>query len=595
MIFLNRLKFAVLTAIALVIVLASCEQDPTTLGSGVVGGDPFITNNAVFDVFARNKGITSVRTNKLSLYQLGVFNDPVYGNTEAQVTSQVLLSVVDPTFGDTAADSEEIPENETIDSVYLYIPFQLNPSGDADADGLADVFDIEPDNANSDSDGDGLTDSQENTNGTDPLNVDTDGDGINDNLDDDFVPAQFARNFDLDSIYGDRTMPFTLTLQRSNFFLRDLDPQTNFLEAQEYFSDQDFSAFLTEQIASVTTTFNENEILVSSVDNVDTETVDESEQFDRLAPGIRVQLDAAFFQENILDMEGSSELSTQANFNNFLRGINFTLQSAGGDALMMLFDLADANITISYSYTTEGETSNRDFVLNFLNEQISQTTGQVVAIDGNAVNTFINEEYTPEVRDAIASNDNAERIFLKGGAGSFAEINLFDDANGREIIDQIRANNWIINEANLVFYVEETAGVILPPRLYLYSLESNLPLIGFGDVASTTSSFDSYPFYDGLLDGDGSEGSERKYTIRITDYINDLILRDADNVSLGLTITPDIRIFNISSAMLDDGTEVDIPVAPTISPLGTVLFGSNVSEANAGQKLQLELFYTQTN
>ncbi|HDZ13812.1 hypothetical protein LCGC14_1130710 [marine sediment metagenome] len=594
MIFSNRLKFIAVAVIALGTLLVSCEQDLTSIGSGVVGSEPFNTDKAVFDVFATNKKIKAVRTNKLPSYQLGVFSDPVYGKTEATITSQVQLSTINPTFGDKTQArevSDGTPENETIESVILYIPFLQSPSGDTDNDGLIDSLDSDPLDPNSDTDGDGLTDNQENSKGTDPLVMDTDGDGINDDVDNEFVRDQFARDIDIDSIYGNRNAPFTLRLQRSNFFLRDLDPDTNFQEAQEYYSDQDFSAFLTEEIAVVSDSIDEKQILVPREDDPDTEDIDEGEQFDREEPGIRVELPIAFFQENILDREGSSELLNQANFNDFLRGVHFSLEPAVGEELMVLFNMRAANITISYSYTAEEETKNKSFVLNFLT-QPANASGQPGAIVGNAVNSFVNDDYAPEISEAIASDDNAERIYIKGDAGSFAEINLFDDANGKEAITQIKANNWIINEANLVFYVDEAVGADLPPRLYLYSTISELPLIGNIELLSPSNGVASYPFYDGFLE---DTGSERKYTVKITDYINDLVVRNADNATLGLTFTPDIRIFNLANAMLADGTETNLPVSATLSPLGTVLYGSNVAAANAGKKLQLEIFYTEAN
>ena len=589
MIFSNRLKFAAVAVLALGILLVSCEQDLTTIGSGVVGNDPFIADKAVFDVFAINKKVKAVRTNKLPIYQLGVFTDPVYGRTEATITSQVQLPRVAPEFGDEAAEDEATSENETVTSVVLYIPFLTNPSGgDADDDGVIDEFELNEANRtdpNSDTDGDGLTDNQEKARGSNPL--------VSDNTDDEnFVGNQFARNIDVDSIYGDREMPFTLRLQRSDFFLRDLDPASNFQEAQEYYSDQDFAPFLTDEIAVVETSIEEKDILVPREDNPDTEDVDESMQVEREDAGIRVELPVAFFQENILDKEGSSELLTQANFNDFLRGIHFSIEPAVGNDLMMLFDLKDANITISYTYTAEGETKSKDFVLNFITQQPqNQQTGQTFPVMGNAVNSFVNENYTPEIRAAITSDENAERIYIKGDAGSFAEINLFDDVNGREAIAQIKANNWIINEANLVFHVDASVGAEAPPRLYLYSTASNLPLVGRND-APTGSGLGSFPFYDGFLEGDGDN---RRYTVKITDYMNDLVVRNADNATLGLTLTPDIRISGVSSAMLADGTEADLPVSATLSPLGTVLFGSDVSPANADKKLQLEIFYTEAN
>ncbi len=600
MIFLNRLKFPALAVLALVSVLAACQQDPINLGVGVIAGEPFNTDKAVFDVFANNLKIEAVRTNKLPVYQLGVYDHPVYGKTEARITSQVRLSAQDPVFGDKTPANEETPENETVDSVYLYIPYLSNPTGDADQDGLIDSLDSDPTDPDSDSDGDGLTDNQEKSKGTDPLNPDTDGDGINDDVDNDFVKDQFSRNIDVDSIYGNRDVPFRLKLQRSTYFLRDLDPKTNFQEAQEYYSNQDFSGFVTdEMLFDDMVTISEKEILVPKQDDAATEDIDESTQFSRLAPGIRVALDKDFFQRNILDKEGSSELQNQASFNNFLRGIHFSLEPTANEDLMMLFDLRAADITISYSYTAGEDIKNKDFKLNFITQQQAIQQGQAFPIQGNAVNTFTNDDYPSEITDGIASEENAERIYLKGGSGSFAEIDLFDDAKGMSIIDQVKANNWIINEANLVFYVDKKPGVVEPPRLYLYNLETNVPLIGRSDVPVQGNSLRSYPFYGGLLEGDGSTDSELKYKIKITEYINDLVVRNAENATLGLTITPDIRIVSTSEAMIDSETgskqPIELPVAASLSPLGTVLFGSNLSGADADKKLQLEIFYTETN
>ncbi|NNE76420.1 MAG: DUF4270 domain-containing protein, partial [Pricia sp.] len=418
MTFLKRFKFSAIAVMLLIAALASCEKDPTTIGAGVVGGVPFKTDKAVFDVFAYNKKIEAVRTNKLPVYQLGTFDHPVYGQTEATVTSQVLLPNSNPIFGVNTQSQEDspneevvtqIPENETIDSVYLYIPYLTNPLGDADLDGVIDELDDVVDDPNNDNDGDGLTNNQEKTRGTDPLNVDTDGDGIEDGEDDDFVQNQFQREFDLDSIYVngkvyDRTSTASISLkvQRSNFFLRDLDPNTNFEESQEYFSTQQFAPTFVDSVLYDSAIDGEVSISTEQIplkrrDDITTEDVDESTELTYLAPGIRVALDAGFFQRNILDKEGSSELSSQANFNNFLRGLHFSL-TPNTDEVMFLFDLKAANITISYSYdsadsdgvvTEQGKQS--DFSLSFIRQPLN-SQGQITgAILNNAVNTFINE------------------------------------------------------------------------------------------------------------------------------------------------------------------------------------------------------------
>ncbi|MEO0526806.1 MAG: DUF4270 family protein [Bacteroidota bacterium] len=613
--FLNKFKLPAIAGIFLVTCFFSCEEELTTLGEGVINGEPFVTDRAVFDVFAFNKGIQAVQTNKLPLYQLGTFNDPIYGSTEAQITAQVQLSVTEPTFGvfsqsdEDSGDNNAIQENETVTGVFLYIPYQTNDN-DSDADGVDDELDDDPLDPNSDSDGDGIVDGQENVNGTNPLDADTDGDGINDGEDDFTFGQRFARRFNLDSIYGNIEAPFNLRVSRSTFFLRDLDPNTNFEEAQEYFSTQEFSPeFTSELLFEGPVTISDEEILfVVEEDDPDTEEDEIGTISRRLRPGIRVELDRQFFQDNIIDREGTSDLLSATNFSDFFRGIHLAITS--NDILLGL-DLSenDVSIEIEYTYDTVNANDTDDTSDDTVNVQEGEATFELNLLTtnaqlpgvvfGNAVNTFINEAYPPEIANSLDVPGSASRIYLKGGAGAFAEIKLFDEGNGEEIINQIRANNWIINEANLVFFVDrntlDAAGnVIEPPRIYLYNLETNTPLYltslpNFsGTNAGAFSAFVDEN-YGGILDE-----SSTRYTIRITDYINDIIIRDSTNATLGLTLTSNTEITNVAGAMLQNG-EGDIPVMSTINPLGTVLFGNNVDSSEEDLKLRLEIFFTQTN
>jgi hypothetical protein len=626
MTFFNRFKFPVLTGFLLVVAFVSCEEDLTTIGAEVIGGEPFITDKAIYDVFAYNKKIEAVRTNKLPLYQLGIFNDPVYGNTDARITSQLLLPTTRPAFGVYSQDIEDnwendglvgtIEENETVTDVFLYIPYLTNSRADIDGDGLINELDADPEDVTSDTDGDGLTDNEERLNGTDPLNEDTDGDGIDDGDDDDTIQNNFAQVVDLDSIYVnnstydvDKETSFNLKVERSTFYLRDLDPNTNFQEAQEYFSTQQFSpSFVSDILYEGEVIISNKQILVEQDDNPETEEIDESEVSKRIEPGIRVPLNKAFFQQNILDKEGGSELVSQANFKEFLRGVHLSTTTISDD-IMMLLDMKDANITISYSYdsvdtnetdiTEDDEIIQRDteFVLSMLNEF------QAGSISGNAVNTFNNDFFPLNIASAMDTGENASRIYVKGGSGTYSEIKLFadNDEDGQELINQIKANNWIINEANLVFYIDRQAlmdvgGIIEPPRLYLHNAESNAPLINLTTENSNQDAFKLFGLfqnYDGIINKSSDDKGE-KYTVRITDHINNLVTRDSTNATLGLTITPDIEFIGVNNAMFNDG-EIEIPVAPTLSPLGTILFGSQVDEADLDKKLKLEIFYTETN
>ncbi|UJH66106.1 DUF4270 domain-containing protein [Allomuricauda sp. SCSIO 65647] len=619
-------KATISTLVGIFLMMMSCEEDLTTLGEGVVGGEPFSTGKVVFDVFAYNKRVNAVQTNRLPIYQLGNFNDPVYGTRRASITSQVQLSInqntgtISNVFGDFSqavedgADDDEsnstIPENETVKEVFLYLPYQLPPESlrDSDLDGVEDPFDADPDDPNSDSDNDGVTDNAERTGGTDPLNPDTDGDGIGDADDDSTVANAFARTLSLDSIYGNRDASFRLKVERSTFFLRNLDPNTNFEEAQEYFSSQSFSPdFVDEVLFDGDVQIDNEQIVFFNEDDPDTEDVDESLTLDAsrtLNPGIRVPLDPSFFQENILDREGSSELLSQANFADFFRGIHLSLDA--NDDMMLLLDLSAANITITYEYDnyndndTFSDTSDdfieqveRDLVLNLLRN----ING---FISGNAVNTFESDDFPPQIADQLDNGDNASRIYLKGGDGAVAEVSLFDDTDADPILEDIRSKNWIINEANLVFHVDEQSlnGLIeeeRPPRIYLYNAETNLPIYNLAIENASSDSAEPLGLYlnfGGILDRENNT-----YTIRITEHINNIIVRDSANARLALTLTSNIDISQarIAEAMGANGSVVDVPVMSTVNALGTVLFGSNVQAANEEKKLKLEIFFTETN
>ncbi|WP_394974625.1 DUF4270 domain-containing protein [uncultured Croceitalea sp.] len=590
--------FSAFAGSLLMLLFISCEEELNTIGEGVVAGEPFTTGKAEFDVFAFNRNIEAVQTNRLPIYQLGTYNDPIYGKTEARITSQLRLPINQNsgallnTFGDLTQATEDIAatddvdstieENETVKEVILYLPYQLSLGS-------------------KDSDGDGLSDDEERRRGTDPFNVDTDGDGINDPEDSDTLDDSAPRTFNLDSIFGNRNESFKIKVERSTFFLRDLDPNSNFEESQEYFSNQQFSpAFTTDVLADTLITVSNEEFLFFEDDDPDTEDVDESLVVDtRLNPGIRINLDPDFFQENIIEKEGKSELLSQSNFNEFLRGLHFSIDS---DEIMLLFDLTQANLTITYEYdnfvsgedgaANTTERIERDFVLGFL-----QVAGG--AVIGNAVNTFNNDAYPVEISSELDTDENAERIFLKGGAGTFTEIQLFDEVDGSAIINQIKQNNWIINEANLVFSIDRemlaaVGGTIEPPRIYLFNAETNQPLYNqFTEVTTNEENpLGIFLNYDGIINKEGDSGVD--YTVRITEHINNLVVRDSTNARLGLSLTSNIVIPNVANAM-NTGSEVSVPIMSTVNPLGTVLFGSNVSSSNESKKLKLQIFYTEAN
>jgi hypothetical protein len=581
----------------------SCDDDFNEIGTNIIGGGNFETEKAVFEAYAFNRELTAARTDGLPIYQLGNLNNSIYGQTNATIVSQVSLSTQNPIFGrirqniedDNAADSDPltIDEKETVTKVYLNIPFFTENSAlnDSDSDGVIDRFDENPNDPNSDSDNDGVPDNVENVNGTNPLDPDTDGDGIND-LDDDDTPRDiFPRKFEIDSIYGERNATINLKVDELTFYLRDLDPSSNFETPQEYFSNAEFTGFLGTNLYNDTYQLVDEEVLLFKEDDPETEDVDESLEVEaRLSPRLRVELDTQFFQENLLDREGETILDNNLNFREFLRGIVISATSNTED-LLILFDMGSANIEVQYEYdrvNTKGTPETTDDEIETLEDSFT------LSLTGNRVNVFERDPFP------VDETQEASRIYLRGGSGNMAEIQLFDK-EGTENLEEIRQNNWLINEANLTFYVDRetldaSGGVTEPFRIYLYNLQDNTALLDYQfDLTQDQNPVRSRTTYGGILEKN-DDGTGFRYKIRLTEHINNLVRKDSTNVKLGLTVTSNINVGTLLNAKANPDENIMVPQSAIINPFGTVLFGSAVTEPeNEDKKLRLEIYYTEIN
>jgi hypothetical protein len=225
---------------------------------------------------------------------------------------------------------------------------------------------------------------------------------------------------------------------------------------------------------------------------------------------------------------------------------------------------------------------------------LTQTQTGVVGI---AVNTFDNEDYQGSILDQI-NTDNPSRLYLKGGEGTVAEINLFEGVNATEVIENIRSNNWIINEAKLVFYVDRTALDVAgqsyePPRLYMYNARNNANLINISHESYDDDSYMGvFTNFDGRIQKESGKGT--KYVIRLTDHINNIILRDSLNDPLRLEIASDVRYHEFNKALEGDDS-IKIHKYTATTPLGTVLYGNGVSQVDQDKKLRLEINYSISN
>jgi Domain of unknown function (DUF4270) len=514
-----------LAILIVIVVFASCEEDFSTIGSDIVDQN-FTTE--LFDegtVVAYSRKSLPVQTNALPAYQLGVYNDPVYGQSRVNFLSQLTLETSDPNFG----------ECVQLDSVVLYLPFFSEAT-----------------------------------------------------------TANEMTTYVLDSVFGSGEI--NISIYESNFFLRDFDPNSGFEDVQKYYSNQGqtFDMFKGDLITTIEN-FKPSDKGIVLNDSV------------TLPPGLRANLPLDIFQEKIIDMEGSNELINNNNFREFFRGLYFKVESAdGSDGSLFIFDVLDGNndpiddarVELFYKskilapdVTCENNTVEFDensFRLNF---------------NAVSVNTFEND-LTPGIASALENpniQQGEERLYIRGGDPIISIVELFgEDIDNNGVADQLeflRDQEWLINEANLIFYVDKenvVGGTAEPDRVMIYDFGNDtfladLPL----DPTNSDQPFNALSDHFGPLVR-GSDGNGDFYKIRITNHVSNLINKDSTNAPLGLVVSQNVTIFDFQDLENSQAPGIDnVPAATILSPRGTILFGNNTT--NDAKRLKLQIFYTEPN
>jgi len=585
--------------------LFSCTKEFNSIGTEILKDDSFETRVENIDVYASQKTINPFNTTNLPIYQIGEIRDNIFGSTTSSFITQIKLSQYNPAFGIATQEKENsgdpanitvIEENELVKTVYLDIPF-FNNRNDRDGDGVIDFYDVDDNDVNSDSDGDGVSDSAERANGTDPLNPDTDGDGISDGQDDDTInPNSGATVYDVDSLLGNFDDAFKLKIQEMDYYLREYDPTNNFETRQRYYNDNNIlENFAGQVLFDGEVQIDKNEVVIYREDDPETTDIDESEEIkERLSPRIRVPLNSEFFQSKLIEKEGSIDLTNSDNFNLYFKGIYVNAYDFS-DPLLMILDFDSSEIVINYEYDKYNKNNTDEDLTDDTIDRESKD--YKMTLFGNKINLIKKDLFSSEIITNINSSNNLSKIYLKGGEGLMAEIDLFKDSQGNDLLEDIKSRPWLINEANLTFYVDRetvdlNGGLIEPFRIYLYDLDSNLPLVDYYiDDTQGPRSSERKTNHGGILEVD-SDQLGIKYKIRISEHVKNIVRKDSTNKKLGLVLSSNIT--NIFSTELkgDSGLE-SVPQSSVVNPLGTVLHGPEPDQSNYDKRLKLELFYSE--
>ncbi len=562
----------------LFITLLSCDKDFNSLDSDVIGENHFdLEKYEVQNLIAYTKATGPVQTNNLPLNALGIYNNPKFGLTKAHFVTQVELGTENPSFG----------YNPIIDSVYLYVPYFRTQTG-----------------------------------------VETDGE----------------RTYELDSVYGDsESAKFRLKVLENGFYMRDFDPNENFQAAQKYYSNDKILVDPYKGTELLNNSpdpsqnsefyFSNKEIKIYKTNGqglyVDSQGVVLSNQTDvslrvvkeRRAPGMWLDLKNSFFQQKILDATTSGNLFSNNVFKNYFRGLLFEVEEINpNQGALAILDFSNAELKILYKASVEPTVDNPNPVRTRRDFSLKMGYNASTTLRNNSINLF-EYNYSSDYQTGLDNSNEVtgdEKLFIKGGNGSIAFIDLFSPGELQTLRDNVANNNWLINDARLTFYIKKDEMVAVdkneePQRIYIFDATNNKAIVDyFYDSSSSFNPKNNKVIFGGIIKRETDEPKKGiKYTVRLTEHIKSVLKVDdngdyQDNIKIGVSVTESINLVSsaaLRNPIMANGVEIkNIPLASILNPLGTVLHGplstATYTDENGNvvpMKLKLEIFFTKPN
>lgn len=555
----------------LFVLFISCDKDFNSLDSDVIGEDHFKLEDEEVSLVAYSKATGPVQTNNLPLNALGVYNNTKFGVTKAHFVTQVELGTENPSFG----------YNPVIDSVYLYVPY------------FSEIKSTE-----------------------------TSGERI----------------YELDSIYGNaETGKFKLSVVENGYYLRDFDPSDNLQTSQKYYSNDKplIDPFKgTEILNNSSATSQNNEFYFSKKElyiyktngaglYIDSNGAVLSNQNDvslrvikeRKTPGMWLDLKNSFFQQKIIDATASGNLFNNNSFKNYFRGLLFEVEEINpGQGALAILDFSRAELKILYKASVAPTVENPNPDRTRRNFSLKMGYNNSSSLRNNSINFLVPTNSSDYTSGLAAANEvtGSERLYIKGGNGSVAFIDLFNATELATLRNNVANNNWLVNDARLTFYVDKSQMLNVsdkdePERIYIYDATNNIVLLDYTyDSSTSLNPKNNKVVFGGIIQREVDETKKGiKYTVRITEHIKSVLKVNSDgeymdNIKIGISVTESINL--VSSAMLEtpftaNGLEIkSIPLASILNPLGTVLYGNVITNPlDEDKKLKLNIYFTKPN
>ncbi|MEE4000129.1 DUF4270 family protein [Tenacibaculum sp. FZY0031] len=385
-------------------------------------------------------------------------------------------------------------------------------------------------------------------------------------------------SFKLDSVLGNPNIATSIQVLQNETYLNILNPsdpskRNTFLSNNDYLGNNvlnDGGGTYELKPKATDTLFIFDRIDRStSLTSTDTykDTIRASNSQNLKVPFLAIPLDFDKMKDLFWDKFEAPEFASKEAFDDYFRGIK--ILATGSDGSMVPLDLASVSPTpsIDFLYTK----SSMD------GATIKKTTKGVFRFPLSGIrNSYY--KMTPATNPAPTNN-----FVIQGTAGSMAEVKILDESK----VQELKSNNWLINDASLTFYINQTINSdanTTPQQLFLYQNKEN-ETGGISPTQLTDAYVDPSSYGGGLQKTD--DDAPEKYTFRITDYISKLL-------SGGENITTDplvLKVYNPTDSPVNNNILTTSVKSYNWNPRAVTLFNGNEA-ANGTKRAVLKISYS---
>ncbi|MBK1440160.1 DUF4270 domain-containing protein [Parapedobacter sp. ISTM3] len=316
-----------------------------------------------------------------------------------------------------------------------------------------------------------------------------------------------------------------------------------------------------------------------------TKHIDGKDSLVKEIPQLRLALSPEFFKELLSESVDSATLSTDAGFNNHVKGLYLSVDDAamngvgGLVTLRGIVNMTGIELTYRQPNGKEGDDAAIDTVRTFLPTTIQDGFSGATY---HRLSSSIKRTYTADVLAQLENPEgNYGQLYLQAPAGLRARLRI-------PYIDALKGRNIAVNKAELVLYVDSDASNggfdLHAPRLTLYreDIAGQRQPIPDGDSRASGNSFTgdgrslwyrygNWRAFGGLLDTE-----KQRYVFHLTSFVQDVLMGRINRSE-----------FFIAPAGITDNI---IPYHPTLNNGGRAII-SNLDDPNV--KMKLNIYYTQ--